>query len=322
MSRLALAGAAALALATAVPAQHTAKVHAIAYSPAGKLVVTGGEDGRLVTWDAATGALVSQTRVGRRPWAIRDLAFAPQGDWVVAGGGDRVKVFRAGATKPRLDLEVPGDVATVGFGPFLRLAYYSTSGLAAVQGGLNGTWYRRSQLPAGQVWAADLSPDGSLVALGFDSEHEVHIYRAATGELVREVQDTFSRSISALAFSPDGSKLAVGGYDHRVRVFDVGSGARLAYYEAHPTPVYALAWSPDGSLLASGAKAGEQDGPATVTLALQTWQGERRGTESPRFTVEALAFSPDGGTIAYAGSSSRVGLWRPTRPAPAPAPVQ
>ena len=89
MSRLAVA--LALALASTGLAQHTAKVHALAYSPGGKLLVSGGEDGRLVTWDAATGTKLAESRVGRTPWAIRDLAFAPAGDWFVAGGGGRVR---------------------------------------------------------------------------------------------------------------------------------------------------------------------------------------------------------------------------------------
>lgn len=307
MSRLPLL--IALVLAGAVHAQHTAKVHAIAFSPAGRLLVSGGEDGRLVTWDATTGSKLAETRVGRTAWAVRDLAFAPAGDWLVAGGGGRVKVFRAGSAKPRLDLSVPGDVATVAFGPFLRLAYYSTAGLAAVQGALGGTWHRRTPVPRGQVWAADLSPDASLLALGFDQEKAVRLYRTSTGELFKELSDTFPRSISALAFSPDGARLAVGGYDHRVRVFDVKSGARVAHFRAHQTPVYALAWSPDGSLLASGSKA--VPGGKVVTLALQTWQGERRAERDTGFTVEALAFSPDGATVAYGGEARSVGLWRP-----------
>jgi WD40 repeat protein len=77
MSRLAVV--VALALATTAAAQHTAKVHAIAYSPGGKLLVSGGEDGRLVTWEASTGDKVAETRVGRSPWAIRDVAFAGPG---------------------------------------------------------------------------------------------------------------------------------------------------------------------------------------------------------------------------------------------------
>jgi WD40 repeat protein len=207
---------------------------------------------------------------------------------------------------------VPGDVATVAFGPFLRLAYYSTSGLAAVQGALGGTWHRKVQLPPGQVWAADLSPDASVLALGFDGDQAVRLYRSSTGEQWHDLAQGFHRSISAIAFSPDSRMIAVGSYDQRVRVFEVATGSKLADYQAHGSPVYALAWSPDSRLLASGAKTVPRDrGSAGITLAVQTWQGERLAGKNTGFTVEALAFSPDGGTIAYGGAARSIGLWRP-----------
>jgi len=59
-----------------------------------------------------------------------------------------------------------------------------------------------------------------------------------------------SPTILAVAWSPDGSKLAVAGTEG-VRVIDVASNQELPGFEGAAPPVYAIAWSPDGNKLAS-----------------------------------------------------------------------
>ncbi len=58
--------------------------------------------------------------------------------------------------------------------------------------------------------------------------------------------------ISAIAFAPDGSTLAVGGHGGEARVYRVSDGARVATLPGHKGGIYALAYAPDGSKLATG----------------------------------------------------------------------
>ena len=60
---------------------------AVAYSPDSKLVVTGGSDGRLILWDAATGREVR--RLEGHGDAVTAVAFSPDGRLVVTSGWDR-----------------------------------------------------------------------------------------------------------------------------------------------------------------------------------------------------------------------------------------
>ncbi|HEX6908770.1 MAG TPA: TIR domain-containing protein, partial [Longimicrobium sp.] len=124
--------------------------------------------------------------------------------------------------------------------------------------------------------------------------------------------------IQSLAVSGDGRRMATGGADGRLRIWDVAeSGGRVsatprgnALAVAGRGPVTALAFSADGRMLASGF--GEWlvvwgvDGPRAVPRLLRPMRG----------TVHGLAFTPDGRTLAvgetYHARLVETGGWRDT----------
>src|SRR5207253_2355504 len=61
------------------------------------------------------------------------------------------------------------------------------------------------------------------------------------------------RPARCLAFSPDGRMLAVGGDDHKVRLYDLATGAQIRQFTGHDNEVHSLAFSADGKVLASGS---------------------------------------------------------------------
>jgi WD40 repeat protein len=69
-----------------------------------------------------------------------------------------------------------------------------------------------------------------------------------------EMQDG---SIAALAWSPDGAHIAVGGSSPGVTIYDAESGKRAAACKGHRAGIYAVAFSPDGQTLATGGFDGE-----------------------------------------------------------------
>ena len=116
-------------------------------------------------------------------------------------------------------------------------------------------------------------------------------------------------SVYGLAFSPDGSQLAIPfGADsdkgpNGVEILDVGSGERVARLSPDGE-VGSVAFSPDGSLLAGGL----DDGGALL-WASDGWGpvgGLLARTTASTLEVE---FSPDGHTLATSHSDRSVALW-------------
>jgi WD40 repeat protein len=109
--------------------------------------------------------------------------------------------------------------------------------------------------------------------------------------------------VQAVAFAPDGRRLATGGVDGSVVIWEVGNGAQKERSDHPQSRVVYLAFSPDGTTLASG------HGNSAVVL----WN-VMTGKERVLLTGHAnegicLDFSPDGATLATGGEKPGIRLW-------------
>jgi len=95
------------------------------------------------------------------------------------------------------------------------------------------------------ITALSVSPDGELVAAGSLAGDAILV--ATDGSLVSKLTE-HSMGVLCGAWSPDGNRLAIGGQDGLVRVYD-RSGDELGVL-AGTGWIAQVAWSPDGSLLA------------------------------------------------------------------------
>ena len=117
--------------------------------------------------------------------------------------------------------------------------------------------------------------------------------------------------VLAVAFSPDGTRLASGSTDMTVRLWDTTGERDSMTLQKHTGPTNALAFSPDGKMLASGST------DKTVQL-WDTTTGDPLATLTGHINgITALAFSPDGRTLVSGSTDGTLRFWQTATGAPA-----
>jgi WD40 repeat protein len=114
------------------------------------------------------------------------------------------------------------------------------------------------------------------------------VFDVATGaEQARLDHDDW---VYAVAFSPDGARVATASWDGSARVLDVAAGVEVARLD-HDGEVRSVAFSPDGTRVATGSG----DGSARV---FDVATGAEQARLDHEDWVYAVAFSPDGTRVA------------------------
>jgi len=166
--------------------------------------------------------------------------------------------------------------------------------------------------PAGtEMLSIALSRDGALLAAGADNG-TVRLWSLARSghPLLLAAPPAMPGPVSSLAFSPDGSLLAInaGG---TVSLWNVGAQRRPALAGRIPAVPGAatntVAYSPDGQTLATA----DASGRVYLWDTADPGHPARRGAPLDAGTgpVAAVAFSPDGGILAAGGANGHVRLW-------------
>ena len=162
------------------------------------------------------------------------------------------------------------------------------------------------------VTAVEISPDGALIA-GSVYSRGVAIWNAqvGSGRLFKRGGRKPDRYLGGatdraadLAFSPDGSLIAVAGMDATVRLWDPSTGELRDSLAGHGGPVRQVVFSPDGTLLATTSN------DLTVRL-WNPWSGELIRALNDRITDGSqVVFSRDGSLLATASKNTAT-LWNP-----------
>jgi WD40 repeat protein len=195
--------------------------YSVAYSPDGRLLVSGGEGGGITIWDAGTlGAQADPLRGNES--AVLGVAFSPDGRQLASAGADgTVRVWDTTTWQP-----IPEPVAGaesvwwVTYSPDGRLlASGSEDGTVRTWDPTTGTEVGEPMEQAGWVFGVSFSPDGDVIAAA-TTAGTVVLWDVETRQQIGEPLQGHAGPVDAVAFAPDGSWLASSSDDGTIALWE------------------------------------------------------------------------------------------------------
>ena len=146
------------------------------------------------------------------------------------------------------------------------------------------------------------SPDGQRVVAGND-EGRLWVVDARTAKTVMQIKDVASVP-TAVAWSHQGTLIAVGGWRGVGSVREAKSGKLLAGWRGHKENITSIVFSRDDKYLATGS--GDDTAKVWSVRGGEPLLTMEQGDE---YDVTGVAFSPDGNQLLTGDGENRVKLW-------------
>ena len=256
--------------------------YAIAITPDGQMMVSGGNDRIITVRNLATGRIL-RTFTGHSG-SIYALGLSPDGRTLVSGGRDTtLKVWNLNTPSHYNSMSPTNRV--IGDGLMYTLTGHSES-----------------------INTVAISPDGQLLVSGSE-DTTIKLWDLRTRECLATLEG-HEAGVKSVAISADGQLLVSGSADNTIQLWQLPGGESElictdSFYTltGHTDWVKCLAISPDGQMLASGS----QD--KTIKL----WQletGELKSTLVGHWgEVNCIAISPDGQRLTSCSWDETIRLW-------------
>lgn len=301
-------------------------VYNVVYSPDGRTIAVTGISMKVQLWDTQTQTLRG-TLKGELHY-ISYVNFSPDGETIaLADYSGTTQLWDAITMEVKCTLENSSGI-TGEEGMLLFFTVFSPNGNMFAIGSEDGTvrlWDTttgdQKHTLSGSITSADsfsFSPDGNTLAARSFSD-SVWFWDTTTGRKKATLENTGSNP--SIAYSPDGKTLTTT-IGNRVQLWDAATNMLKNTYK-HTNTVHGIEYSPNGNTLATISRKQKRiwlDERKTISgysdhkivWIWDTATGKPNRTLEGTDSVEIIAFSPDGYTIATASVDNSVQVWDTT----------
>lgn len=277
------------------PGAHEFGSTAVAFSPTGTHVVSGGHRGNVKLWDIRKQKLLAEAKPHES--VVRAIAVANQSLFATGSDDGRIVIWNNGKilSQPTSTLVTSlvwfqGKLVSGHDDKFLRVWDKNLKEIQKLEldDGIEGLAVNGKQL------AAALSD--RIILMGPDFK-------------AKQMLDTGGVTPHDMQFSPDGKRLAAGGW-FRLHVWDLTSGQHQSIPTEHGGLLTSVSFSPDGKHIVS---LGRHTDSAIRIMDTQNFNVERR-YQAHELCGAMIRYSPDGRWLVSASDDESIRLYDLSRP--------
>ena len=265
----------------------------VAWSPDGSRIAAAS-DGDVRVWDAVTGENVLSLKHDHR---VESVAWSPDGSRIVTSSTfDDIRVWDAATGKELLSLGCGRGARSVAWSPDgSRIVTSSTFDDIRV-------WDAATEANVAsfehdhRIRSVALSPDDRCIVAS--SVGGAWVWDAVTGKELLSLG--YGRGVKSVAWSPDGRRIVTSSTFDDARVWDDATEGNVLSLE-HDNLVKSVSWSPDGRCIVASSVGGARVWDAGT--------GESLFSLGYGHEVGSVAWSPDGSRIVTSSTFDDLRVW-------------